>query len=120
MKKIVSTILVCVLLVGSLFALASCGTLSGKYQNNLTTLEFSGKTVVITAQLDVLGNSILKTYEAEYTIEENEDGEKTITFVYAPDAEQYPLLVGTKSFAQGEEEGKKYVKIGILKYTKVD
>lgn len=120
MKKIVSTILVCVLLMGSLFALASCNMVFGKYENNGTTLEFSLKEVTITSETKVAGVSISKTYEAEYVIDENEEGDKTITFVYAADADQHPILNGTKNFSQGEEDGVKYIKIGILKYTKVD
>ena len=120
MKRIISTLLVCVLLVGSLFTLASCNIVFGKYKNGGTTLEFSGKNVVITSEAEVLGASISKTYEAEYTIDENEEGEKTITFIYAADADQHPLLNGSKDFSQGEEDGVKYIKIGLLKYTKAD
>ena len=120
MKKIVSTILVCVLLMGSLLTLASCGMIFGKYEAEKLgmTLEFSGKKVVITGETEVLGASVSKTYEAEYVIEENDEGNKTITFVYAPDADQHPLLNGTKSFSQGEEDGEKYIKIGIITFTK--
>ena len=120
MKKIVSTILVCVLLMGSLLTLASCGIIFGKYEaENLgTTLEFSGKNVTITTETEVLGTKISKTYEAEYTIDENEEGEKTITFIYSADAEQHPLYNGSKAFSQGEEDGVKYIKIGIIKFNK--
>lgn len=122
MKKTVSAILVFVLVIGSLFTLASCNKLSGKYRNSSsgTTIEFSSKKVVITQGEGSFGINVSKTYEAEYTIDENEDGERTITFTYSEGESQHPLLKGTKSFSEGEEEGVKYVKIGILQYTKVD
>ena len=76
MKKIVSALLVCILLVGTLFTLVSCGGgLSGTYKgNNIITqfdLKFSGKNVTV-----IVGDKELK---GTYEIKENDDKE-TITF----------------------------------------
>ena len=81
MKRIISTLLVCVLLLGCVFTLASCGKmLSGKYEADVgvagAKYEFSGKKVTITVQ--VLGFE--KSYEGTYKIGENDDGKETITF----------------------------------------
>ena len=73
MKKFLSAILVCVLLVGTIFTLVSCGnSLSGTYEGLLFDLKFKGSKVTI----------IVKDEEAltgTYEIEEN-DGKKTISF----------------------------------------
>ena len=63
---------------------------------------------------------IYKTYEAEYSINEKDDGSKTITFTYAEDAEKHIAFMGEKTLVTGEENGKKYVRIGILTYDKAD
>ena len=119
MKKIISLMVVCVLLVGTMLTLASCG-LSGTYEAGTTTLEFSGKKVTITEEAEVFGAKVSKTYEAEYKVEEDDDGEKTITFTYAEDDDKHLILNGEKTFSQGEEDGKKYIKIGLITYYKAD
>ena len=55
--------------------------------------------------------------ESKYKISENDEGKLTITFTYEVDGEEK-----TESFAfsQGEEDGVKYVKLGLVKLTKVD
>ena len=117
MKKIISTILVCVLLLGCVMTLASCGkTFSGKYEANIAVakltydFKFGGK---VTLTVDpILGNS--STFEGKYEIN---DDTKEITFVFeAEDAKEYN---GTSDFTQGEEDGVKYIKIGLVKYTEV-
>ena len=117
MKRIISTILVCVLLLGCVMSLASCGKmLTGKYKAELVigevTYEFKfGGKVILTVD-PILGDT--KTYEGKYNF--NKDTNE-ITFVFeAEDLEDYN---GTKDFLQGEEEGVKYVKIGGFKYTEV-
>ena len=63
MKKVISMTLVCVLLLGCVFALASCGkTISGTYElalseDNKTTYEFSGRKVTKTVTAGLLGFS---------------------------------------------------------------
>lgn len=119
MKKIISLALVCLMLTCTMLTLASCG-LSGTYESDTTSITFSGKKVTIVDEVTVLGATISKTYEAEYSITENDDGSKTITFTYADDAEKHLSLKGDKSFVSGEENGKKYVRIGLITYYKAD
>lgn len=73
MKKFLSAILVCVLLVGTMLSLVSCGnSLSGTYEGLLFDLKFKGsKVTIILADEEVLTG----TYEIE-----EEDGKKTISF----------------------------------------
>ncbi len=118
MKRIISTLLVCVLLLGCVFTLASCGkTLSGKYETEIlgskVTYDFAvGGKVAITVD-PLVGNT--ETYEGKYEIND-ETGE--ITFVFEDeDAKDYS---GTSDFAEGEEDGVKYIKIDGVKLTKVE
>lgn len=120
MKKILSAILVCVLLVGCVFALASCGkTLSGKYKLDAIigskTYEFKGNTVAIT--YEVAGFE--KTINGEYKIAENEDGDLKITISFPDSEEDTDDFAGTFSFAEGKEGDTTYIKIGGAKYNKV-
>ena len=118
MKKIISAILVCVLLVGSVFALASCGKmLSGKYSDavtGLTSYEFKGNKVKVTAGAGNFAVSLDGTYK----IAKNDDGKNEITFTFENDDDD--KYSGTFSFSDGEENGKKYIKIGVVKYNKAD
>ena len=121
MKRITSLLLACVLLVGCVFALASCAkTISGKYELDALvgskTYEFKGKSVTIT--YEVLGFE--KTIEGEYAIDENDDGDLEITFTFAEDEEDADDFKGTFAFAEGKEGDTKYIKIGGVKYNKVD
>ena len=119
MKKIISLALVCVMLMGCVFALASCGkTLSGTYKGDAivasATYSFKGSKVTVTAE--ALGFE--KSFEGKYEITENDEGNTVIIFTFGDeDAEKYS---GEFSFAEGEEEGTKYIKIGGVKYNKVD
>lgn len=127
MKKIVSAILVCVLLVGTLFTLVSCGTmLSGKYEyslsdENKTTYEFSFNKVTKTTTTGAFGYSKTETIEGTYKISETDDGKFSITFTWDVDGEED---IETIAFAQGEENGAEYIKLGegfaAVTYTKVD
>lgn len=119
MKKIISLALVCLMLTCTMLTLASCG-LSGTYKWGDTSITFSGKKATIVVENTVLGATISKTYEAEYKITENDDGSKTITFTYADGADKHSVLNGEKSFVTGEENGTKYIRIGILTFDKVD
>ena len=120
MKRIISTLLVCVLLVGCVFSLAACGKkLSGKYELALVggkTYEFKGKNVVITYEVGLIEKSI----EGEYSIAENDKGNLEITFTFADDVEDADVYKGTFAFAEGEEDGVEYIKIAGIKYNKAD
>ncbi len=117
MKKIISAVLVCILLVGSVFTLASCNMVTGTYESGATKIEFSMGKVTITDEVEVLGSVVSKTYEAKYKIEENDDGKMQITFTYEEGADKHLVLNGTKTFSKGDD-GTKYVQIGLVKYTK--
>lgn len=116
MKKIISAVLVCVLLVCSVFALASCGkTLSGKYEAELglaeVTYEF-GAFGKVTCTVDpIVGDDAV--YEGKY--EFNEDGDK-ITITLESDDEDADAYEGTYEFVEND----KYIKLGLIQYNKVD
>lgn len=132
MKKLVSLALVCIMLLGSVFALSSCGKIiTGKYEADITaigtgvvvTYEFSGlNKVTVTSKAKVLGfSSDAVVVTGTYEIGEDEDGDTTITFDYDEDkkadgAEKEGVAV---PFARGEEDGTKYIKIGGVKFEKV-
>lgn len=112
MKKIVSTILVCVLLVSTLFTLVSCGkTLSGEYKDVLTgnvTYEF-GMFGKVTKTVDnIIGEDTVTEGKYEF----NDAGDQII-LTFNDKSE-------THDFSSGEEDGQKYIKLGIFKYEKVD
>ena len=117
MKKIISTVLVCVLLLGCVLTLASCSKmLMGTYEmkitdGNKTTLEFTP--FKVTSTVTVLGES--KSTEGKYKIAENDEGKLEITFTWEGEED-----VETLSFSQGEEDGKKYIRIGLITYYKAD
>lgn len=99
MKKTISTILVCVLLVGTIFSLASCevfGMMFGTYENDGTTLEFSFNKVTKTV-IPLIGNEPVVT-EGEFKIDEDANGRKTITITYeGEDPVTYFFATGTDS-----------------------
>lgn len=113
MKKLITTLTAGLLCVCMMFALTGCKTISGTYSDaaGVTTYEFKGSKVEITVAL--LGTT---TFEGKYEIGEDENGNANITFTFEDaEAEEYS---GTFSFSKGEEDGKKYIKIGILTYYK--
>lgn len=84
MKKIISMIMVCVLLVGMLFTLASCAKLSGTYEDEsgLVSYTFKGKNfsaealgVEIEGTYKIKGDEITFTYELM-----GEEVEETVSF----------------------------------------
>ena len=116
MKKIISTVLVCVLLLGCVLSLGSCSKLLyGKYELDAAvasvTYDFKITTVEITYEL--LGQEV--TLEGDFKIAENEKGELEITFTFENE-EEAKEYAGTFSFEKGED----YVKIGGVKYNKVE
>lgn len=122
MKKTLSALLVCVLLVGTLLTLVSCGiTLSGKYELKLTddnhvVYEFSGKKVTKTKTNGIFGYSKSETVEGKYEINEVEEGKFEITFTWETEEDS----IETLDFSQGEENGTKYIKLGGFTLNKVD
>ena len=120
MKKIISALLVCVLLVGCIFALVSCGkTLSGKYKLGSgalgATYDFNGNKVTITTS--VLGFE--KAIEGTYEITKNDDDKEVIIFTFASGVEGADDYAGEFSFAEGKEGDTNYIKIGGIQYNKV-
>ena len=126
MKKTLSKLLVCVLLLGCVFSLASCvvsvgpmTVVSGKYEADLVLGEvtydfgmFGGVTVTVDP---IVGDSI--SFEGKYKVDNSTDPHE-ITFTFEDsEAEEYQ---GTFAFSTGEEDGVKYVKIGLVKYQKAD
>lgn len=111
MKKIISMILVCVLLVGMLFTLASCGKkLKGSYSCEVggmtMTYEFKGNKFTLTTEMEVLGQKVTTESEGTYKIKGDE-----ITITMEIDGEEFE---NTGSF----EKGKDYIVIDGVKLTK--
>lgn len=122
MKKIFSILLATVLAVGCIFSLASCvlavgpvTVISGSYEADIAIAEVEyefnplGK-VVLTVD-PILGDD--KVYEGKYKVE---DGKITLTF----EDDDADIYEGTFDFSEGEEDGEKYIKMGIVKYTLED
>ena len=114
MKRIISIALVCVMLMGCVFALASCGGgLSGEYKESITgniVYKFSGSKYTQTID-NIIGDDTV----IEGTYEINKD-EGKIIFTYESNGEE---KTATENFSEGTEDGVDYVKIGILRYNKV-
>ena len=118
MKKTLSAILACVIILGCVFSLVSCGnTLSGTYELAVVggvSFEFSGKNVVLTIDGIFTDDTVI---EGTYSIEEKDDGSLTITldFDENKDASKYE---GTLPFVKGTEGDADYIKIAGIKYVK--
>ena len=118
MKKIISTILALVLLVGSLMMLTSCGKMiTGKYEANLVfaevTYEF-GMFGSVSCTVDpIVGDELV--YEGKYSF--NDAGDKITITLESDDADKY---AGEYAFSSGEEDGVAYIKLNLVKYEKVD
>lgn len=110
MKKFVSVILVCAMLICCMFVLASCGkTLNGTYKESalgLTTYEFKGSKYTYS-----LGNaSVTGKYEIK-----KEDDKMTITLTPDSDKDADEKASGTFSFEEGQDSKGDYIVIGISK-----
>ena len=113
MKKVVSTVLVCVMLISCMLTLASCSKmLMGKYEIETivgdTTYEFDPFGKVTRTYEPPIGDDVVD--EGKYKI--NDDGDK-ITFTFGDDTEEH-------KFATVEKNGVKYIEIDGLSYEKVD
>ncbi len=120
MKKIISALLICILLVGTMLSLISCGkTLTGKYEAEVDLI--IGKTSVtyefgLFGKVTYTANTFGKETVTEGKYKFNDAGDKiTLTFENEEGVEES----NTYDFSSGEEDGVKYIKLGIVKYTKV-
>ena len=124
MKKIISAVLVCVLLVGCIFALASCAkTLNGTYEMGSgvagASYTFKGSNVTITYKF--LGTET--EIKGTYVISEDEEKGQIITITIADedaeadDADKYE---GVHTLVEGTEGDKKFIKIDGVQYNKVE
>ena len=125
MKKILSMILVCALLMGCVLALSSCvkmifGTYKAEFKQNIgigtldfgsITYEFKGNKVTVIKE-DLKGD--LETRTASYKITEVEENVYEITFNYLDEEG----TIETCSFVEGEENGVKYITIDGIKCIK--
>ena len=116
MKRIISTILVCVLLLGCVFTLASCGKMiSGTYsaktevaaQSVEVSYTFKGTKVALETKTTILGNVNTSTEEGKYSI----DGDE-ITFTF--EDKDGKEVSNTYTF----EKGDGYIKIAGIEYKK--
>ena len=124
MKKTISTILVCVLLVGSLLSLASCevaGFVFGKYSRTesaygmeyTVTVDFKLTDAIITTSLKLSSESsaVQSTTETvKYKIDKNDEGEKVIILTDEKGTST------TVSFDSGKDGDGLYIEINGLKY----
>lgn len=124
MKKTISTILVCVLLVGTLLSLASCevaGFVFGKYEKTTSilgtetveTYDFSLTEVTKTTVIKVgsLSNTTEETYK--YKVGKNDDGERIISFTIETDNGSNTTNF---SFNSGSDNDGSYIEIGGSRY----
>ena len=122
-----NTIIKLAALMLALFAMtcifASCAkTISGSYQSDATFIgqgmnviyTFSGKKFEATNKITFFGTVTSDAVVGTYEIVENEDGSMDITLDFEEETETF--RDGTYTFEQGED----YIKIGIVKYNKVD
>ena len=121
MKRIVSALLVCVLLMACVFTLASCSkTLNGTYQGtgllSGTYYDFDGNKVTITVEIPFVDDLVL---EGTYEITTNDKGEDVIVFTFgeSEDAKGYS---GEFPYAEGTEGDTNYIKIAGVQYNKTD
>lgn len=124
MKKTISTILVCVLLVGTLLSLASCevaGFVFGTYSKTTSVLgtetvetyDFSLTEVTKTTVIKVgsLSNTTTETYE--YKVGKNDDGERIISLTTENDNGSSTVKL---SFNSGSDNDGSYIEIGNSRY----
>lgn len=133
MKKILSAFLVCVLLVGTVFALVSCGGLSGTYEfseDGMTqTVKFSGNNLEVTMTYEDETETMKYTYElnddeTKITLTmSKEDAKKTLADMTGADVSEITdeMLEQAGMLEPQEldfEKGEDFVKIDEIKYTK--
>ena len=114
MKRIVKIVALALAIVTLATCLVSCGALSGKYKATLgTTFEFKGSKVII----DALGLGV--KVEGKYSVNDDK-----IKFEFSTEnIENAAVKSVVEEFNKVEypfEKGDGYIKIGVVKYTKVD
>ncbi len=122
MKKSVRILAIVLALTMVVFVFAACGkTLKGKYSADFlgtgTTLEFDGKNVRLAVTVTLIGE--VAAIEGTYKIEDDK-----ITFDFVDEEkvenekakEVLAKFTGTVDF----EEGDDYIKVGGVKYSKVE
>ena len=123
MKKSIRIMAVVMALLMVTLVFASCGkTLKGTYKAEVggaligytATYTFSGKKVEISKTATLLGQSTTTNFEGTYEITEKDDGTMEITITLENDDDD--IKSGTYVF----EEGENYIKIGLVKYDKVE
>lgn len=130
MKKIISALLVFILLVGCIFALASCGTLipSGTYEDALGVSEFkvSGNTMTV----DESGVEVVYTYKIKSDEDDSDAQVIILTFKDAKYDGDNEIVKGVLAEIKKEAEkdpeadpvkfemGDGWFKMGGVKYTK--
>lgn len=128
MKKTISTILVCVLLIGAIFSLASCelaGFVVGTYAKTTSVLgiettvtyEFSGKEVTVTTVTKLGSTSTSNERTGEYEIGENDEGQKTITISVIDDNGKGTIT--TYTFNSGKDDNGAYIELNGTRYDQV-
>ncbi len=110
MKKTISMLLVCALLVGCVFVLASCGAISGTYVDPTgnVSYKFSGSSVVKTTD-NLFGDDTVE--KGTYVVETDENDNKTITITFEG---KDPYTV---AYSSGTKDGKNFIVMGIITYT---
>ena len=133
MKKIVSAVLVCVLMLSCVLALASCAkVITGTYEHIYgseaagykVTYEFSATKVTATRQvISAIGNLEPTVQNGTYEISESEDGSKTITFTWEDGSKNEEGVAEPGkplSFSEGNKDGKAFIEIAGVEFVKVD
>ena len=125
MKKSIRILAVALVAIMLCISLVSCGKkLNGSYKGEINVLvasyevvyEFKGSKVTVTRQIEsIIGDGDPVVVEGKYEITEAEDGELKITFEYEGEDDEV-VKGGTFDFEEGED----YIKIGTVKYSKVD
>lgn len=118
-KSVLKVVALLMIAIVACTALVSCGKkLSGTYEANVVVAEvsykFSGSKVTLTVD-PIIGDDVV--IEGKYEIDE-EAGE--IKFTFDSEEEEAETYGGTQDFSEGEEDGKEYIKIGLVKYEKAD
>lgn len=130
MKKSLKIFSLVMALVLVCFVFASCAkTLSGTYSveaggslvGGKISMTFSGKNVTVTTTAGIAGLTSTNEVKGTYEIAEAADGTQTITIAYEGSADgDAGKLSGTQSFSEGKDEnGNKYIKVGIFTLTQV-
>ena len=124
MKKSIRIMAVVMALLMVTLVFASCGkTIKGTYKAEVglgglagytATYTFSGKKVTAVKTAEIAGFEKETTLNGTYEITEKDDGTMEITITLENDDDD--IKSGTYVF----EEGENYIKIGLVKYDKVE